>query len=82
MHYTIVGYFLRMFNLIFFFDIACPYSITFHTGDSMRPVTSDDLSRLQYLTCVVKETLRLIPSVPSIFRKLDEDIMLGNSIYR
>ncbi|XP_030835606.1 cytochrome P450 4V2-like [Strongylocentrotus purpuratus] len=49
-------------------------------GDSMRPVTSDDLSRLQYLTCVVKETLRLIPSVPSIFRKLDEDIMLDGKV--
>ncbi|XP_054774215.2 cytochrome P450 4V2-like [Lytechinus pictus] len=49
-------------------------------GDSLRPVTSDDLPRLPYLTCVIKETLRILPSVPSIFRKLDEDIILDGKV--
>nr|XP_054774215.1 cytochrome P450 4V2-like isoform X1 [Lytechinus pictus] len=49
-------------------------------GDSLRPVTSDDISRLPYLTCVIKETLRILPSVPSIFRKLDEDIILDGKV--
>lgn len=47
------------------------------TGDSIRPVTSDDLSRLSYLTRIVKESLRIIPAVPMVARSLDEDIVLG-----
>lgn len=47
------------------------------TGDSIRPVTSDDLSRLSYLTRIVKESLRIIPAVPMVARSLDEDVVLG-----
>ncbi|XP_050801462.1 cytochrome P450 4V2-like [Gopherus flavomarginatus] len=42
-------------------------------GNSERPVTMDDLKKLQYLECVVKEALRLFPSVPSFARTTSED---------
>ncbi|NXN94750.1 CP4V2 protein, partial [Rhinopomastus cyanomelas] len=42
-------------------------------GDSDRPVTMDDLKNLRYLECVVKEALRLFPSVPMFARTLQED---------
>ncbi|XP_022106003.1 cytochrome P450 4V2-like isoform X2 [Acanthaster planci] len=46
-------------------------------GSTQGPVTSDQLQRLHYLTCVIKETLRIFPSVPFIARVLDEDCVLG-----
>eukprot|EP00057_Strongylocentrotus_purpuratus_P003571 XP_003726922.1 PREDICTED: cytochrome P450 4V2 [Strongylocentrotus purpuratus] len=49
-------------------------------GDSIRPVTSDDLSRLSYLTRIVKESLRIIPAVPMVARSLDEDIVLDGKV--
>ncbi|XP_054149154.1 cytochrome P450 4V2 [Melozone crissalis] len=38
-----------------------------------RPVTTEDLKNLRYLECVVKEALRLYPSVPMFARSLRED---------
>ena len=45
--------------------------------DSERPITSDDLSELSYLSCVVKESLRILPSVPGVSRDLDEDTIVS-----
>ncbi|NXC45564.1 CP4V2 protein, partial [Penelope pileata] len=42
-------------------------------GNTERPVTTDDLKKLRYLECVVKEALRLFPSVPIFARSLGED---------
>ncbi|KAJ8715361.1 hypothetical protein PYW07_009843 [Mythimna separata] len=43
-----------------------------------RDVEKMDLSRLQYLEAVVKESLRLFPIAPLIGRKLERDVKLKN----
>ncbi|XP_071978708.1 cytochrome P450 4V2 [Engystomops pustulosus] len=42
-------------------------------GLSDRPVTMDDMKKLRYLEAVVKEALRLYPSVPFFARTITED---------
>eukprot|EP00057_Strongylocentrotus_purpuratus_P030954 XP_783176.3 PREDICTED: cytochrome P450 4V2 [Strongylocentrotus purpuratus] len=49
-------------------------------GESERPVTSDDLSKLPYLSRVIKETLRITPPVPGLSRELDEDIVVDGKV--
>uniref|UniRef100_V9KNB6 Cytochrome P450 4V2-like protein n=2 Tax=Callorhinchus milii TaxID=7868 RepID=V9KNB6_CALMI len=42
-------------------------------GNSDRAVTMEDLKNLHFLQCVIKESLRLFPSVPFFARTLCED---------
>ncbi|XP_023228976.1 cytochrome P450 4V2-like isoform X2 [Centruroides sculpturatus] len=46
-------------------------------GDDIeRNVTIEDIKNLKYLECVIKESLRLFPSVPLMSRDLSEDVKM------
>ncbi|XP_061722232.1 cytochrome P450 4C1-like [Cydia pomonella] len=45
-------------------------------GDSDRLLEKEDLIRLKYLDCVIKETLRLFPPAPFLIRKVEEETTL------
>lgn len=49
--------------------------------DGKQPITLSQLNQLAYLDMVIKESLRLYPSVPLIGRKAMEDIKLSMNLF-
>ncbi|CAH1639816.1 unnamed protein product [Spodoptera littoralis] len=47
-------------------------------GDEDRPIKMEDLAKMKYLECCIKESLRLYPPVHFISRSLNEDTVLSN----
>lgn len=45
--------------------------------DYNRPITSNDLNDMVYMTCVIKESLRLFPPIPAISRGLEDNLQIG-----
>ncbi|XP_046962269.1 cytochrome P450 4C1-like [Vanessa cardui] len=46
-------------------------------GDDKRSATTEDLNKMRYLECCIKESLRLYPPVPFISRKVTVDTVLS-----
>ncbi|XP_050722916.1 cytochrome P450 4C1-like isoform X2 [Eriocheir sinensis] len=47
-------------------------------GDSDRPATMEDLKQMKYLENCIKESHRILPSVPFFGRELNEDLIIDN----
>ena len=48
------------------------------TGDDReRPAVSEDIKRMKYLERVIKESLRIFPSVPMIARSIQQECVIG-----
>lgn len=50
--------------------------------DEQRVATYRDLNEMKYLERVLKESLRIYPSVPNISRKVNEDIIIGRQKFQ
>ncbi|XP_064457758.1 cytochrome P450 4V2-like [Ornithodoros turicata] len=48
--------------------------------DINRDVTAEDIDNMEYLSCCLKETFRLLPPLPYIARVLDHEIVIDGNV--
>ncbi|XP_054156240.1 cytochrome P450 4V2-like [Oppia nitens] len=48
-----------------------------HQNNINRDITSEDIQRMSYLDCVLKESLRMYPSAPFVARRLVEECVVS-----
>jgi cytochrome P450 family 4 len=60
-----------------FQDKVCEELDHIFQGSDLPP-TMKELNMMKYLERVIKESLRLYPSVPFIAREITEDVQIGN----
>ncbi len=48
-------------------------------GDTDRYVTADDIGRMKYLSCCIKESMRLYSTIPAVSRTSDVDLVFDVS---
>jgi cytochrome P450 family 4 subfamily V len=55
------------------------YDGSFHLHERLyvADVTNEQLAQMKYLELVIKETLRMFPSIPYVARQITEDIVIG-----
>lgn len=71
------------FNYIFVLQNRVRAEIEKVSAENNGEVNFNDLQRLTYLECCIKESLRLYPTVPTISRKTQENLVLSkNLIYK
>ncbi|XP_023241675.1 cytochrome P450 4C1-like [Centruroides sculpturatus] len=49
--------------------------------DVNSPIRKEDLQKMEYLECVINETMRMYPAVPITARLSKEEICVGNQIF-
>ena len=81
-HETTSG--LLSFTFYYLLDNPATYARAQQEVDEVvgtGPITVDQLARLPYLNAVLRESLRLSPTVPSIALAAKEDTVLGGKYY-
>ncbi|XP_017867897.1 PREDICTED: cytochrome P450 4p1-like [Drosophila arizonae] len=79
---TSIGLIFGLMNMSLYQDKQelCYQEISEHIADDFSNLDLNQVSKLKYLECFVKETMRLFPSVPIMSRKTLKETELANGL--